>query len=104
MITNTTFSKVLGVNGFDINSDNEVIRTLDKIEIVNNSIRISFVGNSERRRESVESILLERNVKHDSIEGDNGRKFITLTDDLNQFENNKHFAFAYMHSVNGGVF
>jgi len=103
MTTNTTFSKVLGVNGFDINSDNEVIKTLDKIAIVNNSIRVLFVGNrnsGDTRLKLVESILLERNVKHYASEGDNGVVFIALTDDLNHFENNKHFAFAYMNSVN----
>ena len=103
MTTNATFSMVLGVNGFDINSDNNVIRTQDKIAIVNNSIRVSFVGNGDSvdtRLKLVKSILLERNVKCDASEGDNGEMFITLTDDLNHFENNKHFAFAYMNSVN----
>jgi hypothetical protein len=106
MTTNTTFSKVLGVNGFDINSDNKVMKTLDKIAIVNNSIRVSFVGNGDSvdtRLKSVKSILLKRKVKYDASEGDNGEMLITLTGDLHHFENNKHFAFAYINSVNEGA-
>jgi hypothetical protein len=103
MAIDNTFSRVLSSNGFDINSDNEVIKTLDKVAIVNDCIRVSFVGNGDRRDsrlESVQSILLERKVNHDTSEGSSGEMFIALTDDLNHFENNKHFAFAYMNSVN----